>query len=58
MNHQKHTHRPPRQTMLPLGSGAQWEQLPHDVRERCRALVAQLLTALVRSRACGDDHER
>jgi len=52
-----HPH-PPRQITLPLGSDAQWEQLPRDVRDRCRALVAQLLTDLARSRAPGDDDER
>ena len=49
---------PPRQTTLPLGSDTQWEQLPRDVHDRCRALVAQLLVELVRSRAAGDDDER
>lgn len=57
MNHPEHTP-PPRQTTLPLGSGAQWEQLPPDVRDRCRALVAQLLTDLARPRAAGGDDER
>ena len=57
MNHQEQNH-PPRQARLPLGSNAQWEQLPRDVRDRCRALVAQLLTDLVRSRILGDDDER
>lgn len=57
MNHQEHTH-PPRQATLPLGSDAQWEQLPREVRDRCRALVAQLLTDLARNRATGGDDER
>lgn len=58
MNHPMHT-QPPRQTTLPLGSGAHWEQLPREVRERCRALVAQLLASLMqRQLAGGDDDER
>ncbi len=57
MNHPEHPH-PPRQTMLPLGSDVTWEQLPRDVRDRCRALVVQLLTDLARSQAPGDDDER
>lgn len=57
MNQQKHTH-PPRQTTLPLGSNVQWEQLPRNVRDRCRALVAQLLAELARPQATGGDDER
>jgi hypothetical protein len=57
MNHKEHTP-PPRQTPLPLGNGAQWEQLPPDVRDRCRQLVAQLLTDLTRSWAAGGNDER
>lgn len=52
-------HNPSQQTSLALGSGVHWEQLPRDVRDRCRALVAQLLMSLVRSQpAGGDDDER
>lgn len=51
--------RPPRQTSLPLSNEVRWELLPRDVRERCRALVVQLLTDLVRNApAGGDDDER
>jgi hypothetical protein len=57
MNRQEHTH-PPQQTRLALGNGAQWEQLPRDVRERCRELVVQLLMDLARSRAGGGSDER
>lgn len=57
MNHKAQTP-PPRQTPLPLGNGAQWEQLPPDVRDRCRQLVAQLLRDLARPQATGGDDER
>jgi hypothetical protein len=57
MNRPESPH-PPRQTTLPLGNDVQWEQLPRDVRDRCRVLVAQLLTDLVRPRAAGGDDER
>jgi hypothetical protein len=57
MNRQKHTHRP-QQARLPLGNGAQWDQLPRDVRDRCRELIVQLLMDLARSRAGGGRDER
>jgi hypothetical protein len=57
MNHPEHPH-PPRQATLPLGSEMQWEQLPQDVRNRCRELVVQLLMDLARSRAVGGNDER
>jgi len=49
---------PPRQTTLPLAGEAQWEQLPQDVRNRCRELLAQLLSDLSRTRGTGDKNER
>lgn len=57
MNQQKQNN-PPRQTTLPLGGDAQWEQLPQDVRDRCRELVAQLLMDLTRTTNAGDEDER
>lgn len=57
MNHPEHPH-PLRQTTLSLGNDVQWERLPRDVRDRCRALIAQLLADLVRPRAAGGDDER
>ncbi len=57
MNHSEKPHLP-RQATLPLGSDIQWEQLPQDVRDRCRELVVQLLMDLARSRAAGDNDER
>lgn len=49
----------PRQTSLPLDGAVHWTQLPPDVRNRCRALVVELLTRLVRSPATGGgDDER
>ncbi len=52
-------HRLPRQTSLPLNGGVHWTQLPPEVRDRCRALVVELLTGRVRSPATGgDDNER
>jgi hypothetical protein len=57
MNRQEHIH-PPQQTRLALGNGAQWEQLPRDVRDRCRELIIQLLMDLARSRVGGGSDER
>ncbi|MCP4899387.1 MAG: hypothetical protein GY906_20680 [bacterium] len=57
MNRQPHTDLP-QQTRLALGNDAQWEQLPRDVRYRCRELVVQLLMEQARSRAAGDSDER
>ncbi len=57
MNRQQHP-RPPQQTRLALGNGPQWEQLPREIRDRCRELTVQLLTDLVRNRAAGGDDER
>jgi hypothetical protein len=57
MNHPEQPH-PPRQATLPLGSDIQREQLPRDVRDRCRELVVQLLMDLARSRATGGDDEQ
>ena len=50
---------PPRQTSLTLSTETHWEQLPREMRERCRALVVQLLTRLVRDDSAGEnDDER
>ena len=57
MNREKHTHRP-QQTRLALGDGTQWQQLPREVRDRCRDLLVQLLMDLVRSRGAGGEDER
>ena len=57
MNRQEHP-RPPQQTRLALGKGTQWEQLPRDVRDRCRELVVQLLMDRAGSRAAGGEDER
>lgn len=57
MNRQKNIH-PPSQAKLPLGNDVQWEQLPQDVRDRCRELVVQLLMDLVRSQTTGGSDER
>jgi len=57
MNRQPHTDLP-QQTRLALGNDAQWEQLPRDVRDRCRELVVQLLMELARNRVVGDSDER
>ena len=48
----------PQQTRLALGNDAQWEQLPRDVRNRCRELVVQLLMELARNRTVGGNDER
>jgi hypothetical protein len=51
--------RQPHQTSLSLDGGAHWAQLPPDKRDRCRALVVELLARLVRSPASrGADDER
>lgn len=55
MNRKAH-HRP-RQTLLPLNSDVHWIQLPPEVRDRCRALVVELLTRLAQSSATGDDDD-
>jgi len=57
MNQQKQNS-PPRQTRLALGDDTQWEQLPQEVRDRCRELVVQLLMDLVTTQSTGDDDER
>ncbi len=57
MNRQQHP-RPPQQTRLALGNGPQREQLPRDIRDRCRELIVQLLIDLVRNQAAGGDDER
>ena len=57
MNREKHAHRP-QQTRLTLGEGTQREQLPREVRDRCRDLLVQLLMDLVRSRGAGAEDER
>jgi hypothetical protein len=57
MNHPRHP-RAPQQTRLALGNGEQWEQLPRDIRDRCRELIVQLLMDLVRNRAAGGEDER
>ena len=58
MNRQEHNHRP-QQARLPLGNGTPWEQLPQDVRNRCRALIVELLVDLARndlSKHCRNVH--
>ena len=57
MNREKQTHRP-QQTRLALGASTQWEQLPREVRDRCRDLLVQLLMDLARSRGAGGEDER
>ena len=57
MNRQGHTD-VPQQARLALGNDAQWEQLPRDVRDRCRELVVQLLMELARNRTAGGNDER
>ncbi len=57
MNRKEHTHRA-QHTRLALGDGTQWEQLPRDVRDRCRDLVVQVLLELARSRTAGGEDER
>lgn len=56
MNSKERTHLP-RQTSLALTSEVHWEQFPRDVRERCRALVVELLTTLVQSQPAGEDDD-
>ena len=45
--------------VLPLNGEVHWIQLPADVREQCRVLLAEPLVRLVRCPATGgDDDER
>jgi len=55
MNRKDH-HRA-QQTMLPLNGDVHWLQLPADVREQCRVLLAELLARLARCPATGGDED-